>query len=77
MSSCRKPGAGGAGPDHDLRNAIENQGFRNEYSPKGIRLRRQPEIAVSGELKTIIRRWQVDQSGLVISLQDWRLANGR
>jgi len=77
MTRYRNPAGASGGADRDLRFAIENQVVTSNYSPNGVRLKSQRKIPVSDELKAIIRRWRVDESGVVVSLQNWRVANGR
>jgi hypothetical protein len=77
MTRYRNPAGASGGADRDLRFAIDCQATRNEYSRNGVRLKSQRKIPVSDELKAIIRRWRVDESGVVVSLQNWRVANGR
>jgi hypothetical protein len=77
MTRYRNPAGASGGADGDLRFAIDYQAARNEYSRNGVRLKSQRKIPVSDELKAIIRRWRVDESGVVVSLQNWRVANGR
>jgi hypothetical protein len=77
MARHKNPAGASGGAGRDLRFAIDYQATRNEYSANGVRLKSQRKIPVSDELKAIIRRWRVDESGVVVSLQNWRVANGR
>jgi hypothetical protein len=77
MTRYRNPAGASGGADRDLRFAIENQVVTSNYSPNGVRLKSQRKIPVSDELRAIIRRWSIDNSGNVIDFRQWRIEHAR